>query len=531
MNEATLDPPGNDKPPTVEPPRSATLTARKLPNWSPKLDSPQWQLISQRSPLKTALYMVGVLMTLFSLTMLPPMAVAWYYDGYSVVLPFAEAMGVMLGLGLLCWLPVCRYKVDLRNRDGFVVVVAFWFLLSLIGALPFMLSENPHVRLVDAVFETVSGLTTTGATVLSGLDTMPKAIVYYRAQLNFLGGMGVIVLAVALLPMLGVGGMQLYKAETPGPMKDEKLTPRITETAKNLWFIYVALNTLCTLAYWGAGMNFFDAICHSFATIALGGFSTHDASIGFFNSPAIELVAGFFSIVAAVNFALFFLAWRSRSLKVIFRDAEFRFCMAVFGGIIATACLYLYLSGKFPAWEAFYRGFFQTASVITDNGLGTIGYPADWPIFVPLLLMLGSFFGGCVGSICGGIKAIRFLLLYKQSVREARLLIRPTAQITVKLGTKPVSDRVMQAVWGFYYLYIFSYCFFSLALTATGVDLVTSFGSVAACINNMGIGLGETAVGFAPLNDTATWILCLAMLIGRFEVFPLLLLFLPDFWK
>ncbi|MEI2646096.1 MAG: TrkH family potassium uptake protein [Candidatus Competibacter sp.] len=495
------------------------------------VDWKKWRVENRRSPLKTALYMVGLLMILFSTTMLPPMGVAWWYDGYEVVLPFAKAMGTMLGLGLLCWLPVCRYKPDLRNRDGFAVVVAFWFLLSLIGALPFMLSTNPHMRLVDAVFETVSGLTTTGATVLSGLDAMPKAIVYYRAQLNFLGGMGVIVLAVALLPMLGVGGMQLYKAETPGPMKDEKLTPRITETAKNLWVIYVALNVICTLSFWVAGMNFFDALCHSFATLALGGYSTHDASIGYFNSPAIELVAGFFSIVAAINFALFFLAWRARSLQAIFRDPEFRFCMVVFGAIIATACLYLYFSGKFSPWEAFYHGFFQTASVITDNGLGTIGYPADWPIFVPLLLLLGSFFGGCVGSTCGGIKAIRFLLLYKQSVREARLLIRPSAQIAVKLGVQPVSDRVMQAVWGFYYLYVFSYCFFSLALTATGVDLVTAFGSVAGCLNNMGIGLGETAVGFAPLNDTATWLLSLAMLIGRFEVFPLLLLFLPDFWK
>jgi trk system potassium uptake protein TrkH len=394
-----------------------------------------------------------------------------------------------------------------------------------------MLSDHLHMPLVDAVFETVSGLTTTGGTVLSGLDAMPKAIVYYRAQLNFVGGMGIIVLAVALLPMLGVGGMQLYKAETPGPMKDEKLTPRIAETAKNLWYIYVGLNVVCTVSYWAAGMSFFDAICHSFATMALGGFSTHDASMGYFQSPAIELVAGFFSLVAAVNFALFFLAWRSRSIRVVFRDAEFRFCMLVMGGIIATTCVFLYLSGKFPVWESFYHGFFQAASVITDNGLGTVGYPADWPVFVPLLLLLGSFFGGCVGSTCGGIKAIRFLLLYKQSVREARLLIRPTAQIAVKLGNHPVPDRVMQAVWGFYYLYIFSYCFFSLALTATGVDLVTSFGTVAGCLNNMGIGLGETAVGFGVLNDTATWLMSLAMLVGRLEVFPLLVLFLPDFWK
>ncbi len=505
-----------------------TLTPRSVTQTGSR---PARPINPPRSPFKTTLYMVGVLLMLFSITMLPPMGVAWWYDGLNVVVPFAEAFGAMLGLGFLCWLPVYRFKVDLRNRDGFIVVVAFWFLLSLVGALPFMLSDNPHMPLVDAVFETASGLTTTGATTLSELDKMPRAIVYYRAQLNFLGGMGIVVLAVALLPMLGIGGMQLYKAETPGPMKDEKLTPRITETAKNLWYIYVGLNVACTLAFWAAGMDFFDALCHSFATLALGGFSTHDASIGYFKSPAIEMVAGFFSLLAAVNFALFFLAWRSRSIKAIFRDAEFQFCMTVFGGIIAVACGYLYISGKFPLWEAIYHGFFQTASVITDNGLATTGYPGDWPIFVPLLLLLGSFFGGCVGSTCGGIKAIRFLLLYKQSVREARLLIRPSAQIAVKLGNHAIPDRVMQAVWGFYYLYIFSYCVFSLALAATGVDLVTAFGSVAGCLNNMGIGLGETASNFAPLNDASTWLLTLSMLVGRLEVFPLLLLFLPDFWK
>ena len=485
----------------------------------------------RRAPVRTALYMVGLLTILFSATLLPPMGVAWWYDGMPVVMPFAKALGAMLSLGLLCWLPVCRFKVDLRNRDGFVVVVAFWVLLSLLGALPFMLTEHPHMRLVDAVFETASGLTTTGATILSDLDKLPKAIVYYRAQLNFLGGMGIVVLAVALLPMLGIGGMQLYKAETPGPMKDEKLTPRITETAKNLWFIYVGLNVVCTLAFWAAGMNFFDAICHSFATLALGGFSTHDASIGYFHSAPIELIAGFFSLVAAVNFALFFLAWRSRSLTMVFRDAEFQFCMVVMAGIIALTCGYLYLSGKFPLWESVYHGFFQTASIITDNGLVTTGYPESWPFVVPLLLLLGSFFGGCVGSTCGGIKAFRFLLLFKQSLREARLLVRPTAQIAVKVGNRPMPDRVMQAVWGFYFLYILSYCFFSFALATTGVDLVTAFGSVAGCLNNMGVGLGETAVGFGPLNDAATWLLSASMVIGRLEVFPLLLLFLPDFWK
>jgi trk system potassium uptake protein TrkH len=490
-----------------------------------------WSAIQQRTPIRTTLYMVGLLMLLFSISLLPPIAVAWWYDGYDVVVPFAEAMGVMLTLGLLCWLPVCRFKVDLRNRDGFVVVVAFWLLLSLIGALPFMLSDHPHMPFADAVFETASGLTTTGATILSGLDQMPRAIVYYRAQLNFLGGVGVVVLAVALLPMLGVGGMQLYKAETPGPMKDEKLTPRITETAKNLWFIYVGLNVLCIFSYWAAGMSLFDAVCHSFATIALGGFSTHDASIGHFQSLTIEGVAGVFTLVSAVNFALYFVAWRKHRLGAVFHDAEFRFFMAVMTGLITVTCGYLYLSSTFPLRESLVHGFFQSLSIVTSNGLTTAGYPADWPIFVPLLLLLGSFFGGCVGSTCGGIKAIRFLLLYKQSVREIRLLIRPTAQIAVKLGNHPIPDRVMQAVWGFYYLYIASYCLLALALTATGMDLVTAFGSAAAGLNNMGVGLNVTAGGFSPLNDVATWLMTLSMIVGRLEVFPVLLLFHPDFWK
>lgn len=486
----------------------------------------------QPAPIKTWLYMVGLLLILFSATMLPPIAVAWWYDGGDVVLPFMETLGTTLGLGLLCWLPVCRFKLDLRNRDGFILVVVFWVLSSLLGALPFILSDQPQVRFVDAVFETVSGLTTTGATVLSGLDTMPKAIVYYRAQLHFLGGIGIVVLAVALLPMLGIGGMQLYRASTPGPMKDEKLTPRITETAKNLWYIYVGLNFLCFLAYWLAGMSPFDAVCYSFTTVALGGFAPHDASIGYFQDPVMEWITVLFMLVAMVNFALYFLAWRLRSLSAVYRDAEFQFCMKVVAGIVAFACLHLYMDGG-ALWKSIHLGAFQGISIITGTGLTTASYPAEehWPAFVPLLLLLGSFFGGCVGSTCGGIKAIRFLLLYKQSVRESRLLVRPTAQIAVKLGDHPIPDRIMQAVWGFYYLYILCYCAFSLALAAAGVDLVTAFGTTAACLNNMGVGLGDTAGGFSVLNDTATWLMSLAMLVGRLEVFPLLLLFLPDFWK
>jgi trk system potassium uptake protein TrkH len=397
-----------------------------------------------------------------------------------------------------------------------MVVVGFWILVSLLSALPFMLSENPHMPIADAVFEATSGLTTTGASVLSIVDNLPHAILYYRAQLNFVGGMGIVVLAVAVLPLFGIGGMQLYRAETPGPMKDEKLTPRIRETAKRLWYIYAGLVVACALAFWAAGMNLFDAICHSFATLALGGFSTHTDSIGYFHSPAIEIVAGVFSLLAGINFALYFIAWKNLSLRPILRNAEFQFYIVVLCLIIAVTCLALYATGTFGPWESFYHGFFQAASIVTDNGLVTAGYPA-WPQSIALLLVFGSFFGGCVGSTCGGIKAFRFLLLFRQSA--------------IKIGGKPISDRVVDAVWGFYFLYILSYCLLSLGLAATGADLVTAFGSVAGCLNNMGVGLGETATTFGVLNDAATWMLSLAMLLGRLEVFPLLLLFSKDFWR
>jgi trk system potassium uptake protein TrkH len=475
-------------------------------------------------------FVLGVLLMMFSPTLLVPAVVgSWYGDG--AVLPYLLAAVICLAGGLAFWFPNRQRRPDLGTRDGFAIVVLFWVVLSLVAALPFMFAEHPHMHLARAVFEAVSGLTTTGASVLSGLDKLPHAILYYRSQLNFLGGMGIVVLAVAILPMLGVGGMQLYRAETPGPMKDEKLTPRIAETAKSLWYVYLGLNLLCTTAFWVAGMNLFDAVNHSFATIALGGFSTHDASLGYFRSPAVEIVAGLFSLLAGVNFSLHFMAWRNLSPKVYFRDPECKAYLGVVTVLVALTCTYLYLSGTFPLWESIYHGFFQSLSVTTDNGLSTTGYPSDWPMFLPVLLVIASFFGGCAGSTCGGIKAMRFLLLYKQGLREAKLLIHPRAQMTLKIGQRTLPERVVNAVWGFVFLYVGSYLGFSLALMAMGLDPLTAFGSVACCMNNMGIGLGGTASNFASLNNGEIWVLIASMLVGRFEVFPLLLLLLPDFWR
>jgi trk system potassium uptake protein TrkH len=475
-------------------------------------------------------YVLGVLTTLFSVTMLPPLAIGLLYgDGEAA--PFADAFVILLLTGLALWLPVRRRPPELRAADGFLIVTLFWVAIGLLGALPLVLAEAPAMRFVDAVFEAVSGLTTTGASALPSVEQLPHGINFYRLELCFVGGMGIVVLAVALLPMLGIGGMQLYRAETPGPMKEEKLTPRITETAKNLWLVYVALNAACALAYWLAGMDPFDAVTHAFSTLSLGGFSTHDASLGYFRSPAVEVVGGLFTLLAGINFALHFLAWRSFSLRVYVSDPELRLYLWVMTTLIATTCAYLYLSGAFPLGQALYHGFVQAPSIVADNGLVTAGYPNDWPLFVVFLLLLGSFFGGCAGSTGGAIKAVRFLLLYRQSVREVKLLIHPRASFAIKFGGRTVSERVMTAVWGFYFLYIFAYCALSLGLVATGVDVVTAFGSVAACLNNMGVGLGATASSFGGLNDPAKWLLVFAMLIGRLEIFPLLMLFYPGFWR
>lgn len=473
---------------------------------------------------------LGLLLMLFSLTMLPPVGVSYFFaDGTAE--SFLTALVLLLGLGTLIWLPVAKSRDELKLRDGFLVVALFWSVLGLAGALPFVLAEEPHLSLTDAAFESISGLTTTGATVIIGLDELPPAILYYRQQLQWLGGMGIIVLAVAILPMLGIGGMQLYRAETPGPVKDNKLTPRITETAKALWYIYLGLTIACALAYWLAGMTPFDAIGHSFATVAIGGFSTHDASIGFFDSDTIELIAVVFMLASGVNFALHFLAWNRRSLAGYWHDSEFRFYLALMALTTAIVCLGLYFTGTHATWgEAFLQGLFHTVSIATTTGFSTSAF-YEWPIFLGILLIFSSFVGGCAGSTGGGIKVIRFLLLIKQGLREIDRLIHPNAQIPVRVGGRTVNHRVVDAVWGFFSLYVACFTLMYLALAATGLDLTTAFTAVAAAINNLGPGLGEVGASFATISPTAKWILCFAMLLGRLEVFTLLVLLTPAFWR
>jgi trk system potassium uptake protein TrkH len=473
---------------------------------------------------------LGLLLGVFSLTMLPPVAVSLYFaDGSHTA--FLAAFAWLVAIGAAVWWPARRDRRDLRLRDGFVVVTLFWTVLGLAGALPLYISPQPAVGVTDAVFESVSGLTTTGATVLVGLDALPRSILYYRQQLQWLGGMGIVILAVALLPMLGVGGMSLYRAEMPGPVKDAKLTPRITQTARMLWVVYVTITAACAGGYLLAGMSPFDAIGHAFATVAIGGFSPYDASIGEFDSRAVEAVAVVFMLVGAMNFGLHFTAWRSWSLGAYWRDPE---CAAFLRLMLAVSLLtlvYLLLAGDYDdTIQLLADGVFQAVSVATTTGFTTSHYH-HWPAGLPVLLLFASFVGGCAGSTAGGLKVVRCLLLVKQGRREIVRLVHPTAEIPVQLGGRAVPARVVDAVWGFFAVYVGVFVVLMLALMSTGLDQVTAFSAVAATINNLGPGLGEVALSYASIGTTAKWICVLAMLLGRLEIFTLLLLFTVTFWR
>jgi trk system potassium uptake protein TrkH len=466
----------------------------------------------------------------FSSTMLPPLILSLLADD-GVSAPFLIAYVLTLVTGLACWLPVRQLRLDLRFRDGFLVVVLFWTVLAAFGALPFVLTMNPEMSITDAFFESMSGLTTTGATVLTGIDDLPLSIRYYRQQLQWLGGMGIIVLAVAVMPMLGVGGMQLYRAETPGPVKDTKLTPRITETAKALWYIYLGLTVLCAGGYWIAGMSLFDAVSHSFATVAIGGFSTHDASIGFFDNRAIASVAMIFMVISGINFSLHFVAWRKKSISNYFRDSEVLAYLSILFVVFLIVYVVLLSAGTFDSVaDVFWHSLFQVISVGTTTGFTTTGF-YWWPTFIPVMLIILSAVGGCAGSTAGGMKVIRVALLYKQGRRETAKLVHPNALIPIKFNGKPVPEHVINAVWGFFSLYVLSYIVLSLLMVAVGTELITAFSAVTACLNNLGPGLGEVAANYADLSAPAKWILSFAMLLGRLELFTLLVLFSSAYWR
>lgn len=473
--------------------------------------------------------LLGLLLMIFSLSMLPPALVGWHY-GDGEITPFMNGFILVFGAGLLAWWPVRRLQADLKIRDGFLVVAMLWIGLCLAGAVPLTLANMPAMSITDAVFESTSALTATGATVLAGLDKLPHSILFYRQELNWLGGMGIVVLAVAIMPLLGVGGMQLFRAEVPGPVKD-KLTPRIGETAKALWYVYFGLTVACALAYRVAGMTWFDAISHSFSTMSLGGLSPHDSGLGFYNSVAIEMIAIVFMFMAGVNFTLHFMVLRTRSLSAWWGDPEFRFYLRLMLGFVAITIIYLRLAGTYDSWpEAFRYGAFQVVSFMTTTGYATADATA-WPGFLPLLLIIASTIGTCAGSTGGGIKVVRILLVLKQGLRELVRLVHPSSQSPVKVGTHSVPDAVMTAVWGFFSLYVALFVLFIMLFQAAGLDLLTALSATAACINNLGVGVGGINSNFASVNDFGTWVGSFAMLVGRLELFTLLILLTPAFWR
>jgi len=477
----------------------------------------------------TILRILGILLMVFSFTMLPPIGLSVFYEDGQLSL-FITAFVTIFIAGFACWFPTRRERRELRIRDGFIITILFWTVLGAAGAVPFILGNNPDMSVPDALFESFSGLTTTGSTVLVGLDTMPRSVLYYRQQLQWLGGMGIVVLAVAILPMLGVGGMQLYRAEMPGPLKDSKLSPRIAETAKALWIIYVVLTIACGLAYWLAGMAPFDAIGHAFSTVAIGGFSTHDASIGHYDSVSIELIAIAFMLIAGMNFSLHFVAWHSRRIRHYLSDPEWQTYLGFVGIIAIIVSLALIEQSVYPVGDALRKGVFQSVSIATTTGYSTDNFSL-WPTFLPFLLLMSAFIGACGGSAGGGIKVIRILLLYKQGAREIMRLIHPNAIIPIKLGRKSVGNRVVEAVWGFLAAYVLVFAILMLIVMAIGEDPITAYSAVGSALNNLGPALGDAAVNFAGLADGSKLVLIVAMLLGRLELFTLLVVLTPAFWK
>ena len=481
------------------------------------------------------LKVLGILLMLFSTSYMIPLVVSIYYeDGSSAA--FAYSLVITMTLGACLWIPFSNKRADLRSRDGFFITVLFWIVLGVIGSLPFILSSTPHISVTDSIFESVSGLTTTGATVIEHIDELPISILFYRQMLQWLGGIGIVVIALAILPMLGIGGMQLYRAEVPGPVKDSKLTPRIGETAKALFFVYLILTLACAVAYKLAGMSAFDAIAHSFSTVSIGGFSTHDASMGFFldnpdyNGNWILSVCIFFTVISGLNFGLHYVALFRRSVRHYLKDSEARVYLLILGSSAIFVTMGLLIAKQFEPSDTLLQGVFHTVSIMTTSGF-TASNLGTWPEHIAFFLLFLSFFGACAASTGGGIKIGRMIILARQTLREITRLIHPSAVVPIKVGNRPVDARIADAIWGFFGAYLIVFYAMVLVLLASGLDFVTAWSAVSATLNNLGPGLGEVVNNYASIPDFSKWVLCFSMILGRLELFTLIVLFVPMFWQ
>ncbi|MBK6602037.1 MAG: TrkH family potassium uptake protein [Betaproteobacteria bacterium] len=475
--------------------------------------------------------MLGGVLMLFALTMLVPLGFAWLGQD-PALFAYDEAIVVTFAAGALLFFSCRRERRELQPRDGFLLVSLVWAVLPAFGMLP-LIFFLPELSVTDAYFEAVSGLTTTGATTLTGLDQLPTSINVWRCFMVLMGGMGILVLAVAILPLLGVGGKQLFKAETPGPMKDEKLTPRIASTARGLWTVYFVIALACMLAYRWAGMGWADAFMHMCSTMGLGGFAAYDASFAAFASPAIEAVAVCFMLLSGLNFALYFLAWKQRSPRALWHDAEARAYVVLMSGSVAVVTAFLLAKGVYPDFPTALRyAAFNVVSVATTTGFATTDY-AQWPVFAPIFMLLLCGFATCAGSTGGGVKLVRFLLLLKQARRELKRALHPRSILPVRLGHGIVANEVLFAVLAFMLVYGVVLIGATMLLLLSGLDFISGFSAAVACINNTGPGLGQVgpAGNYQGLSDFQIWVLSATMLLGRLELFSILVLFTPGFWR
>ncbi|MGB1460512.1 MAG: TrkH family potassium uptake protein [Gammaproteobacteria bacterium] len=473
---------------------------------------------------KPLLNLFSILVILFSFSFIFPIIVSLIYKDAAITI-FIRTFLIVFVIGFIGWLVSRKHNEDLNQKDGFLIITLFWLVLSVAGSIPFVLSGMSYM---DAFFEAMSGITTTGATVISNLQSLPESMLLYRQLLQWMGGMGLIVLAIAVMPLLGIGGGQLYKTEIPGAMNDQKLTPRIKETAQALWLLYLVLTILCAFFYFLAGMSAFDAIAHSLSTVSIGGFSTYDQSIGHFNNGLIEAVCMVFMLLSALSFALHYAAFYMKRPLKYFYDPELRFFFSILLLIFASAMLINYLSISEGATAR--ELLFHTVSIVTTTGF-TVGDTSQWNPSIGFLLLIGAFIGACSGSVGGGIKSWRVLIMINYAYINLKKMIHPSAVISLKIGTKNVENDVAASVWGFFSIYVISFMILLLGLVVSGLDFESSFSAIGACLNNLGPGLGSVAQTYEGVSPVGKGILAFAMILGRLEIFTLLVLFTPMFWK
>ncbi|MDA9574877.1 TrkH family potassium uptake protein [Gammaproteobacteria bacterium] len=473
---------------------------------------------------KPLLNLFSILVMFFSLSFVLPMIVSMIFEDSALNIFIITFISIFT-LGLVGWFISKDAEDDLSQKDGFIIITFFWLVLSIAGSMPFILIGMP---LIDAFFESMSGITTTGATVISNLSALPESILFYRQLLQWMGGMGLIVLAIAVMPLLGIGGGQLYKTEIPGAMNDQKLTPRIKETAQALWLIYLVLTVLCAIFYYFAGMSWFDAISHSLSTVSIGGFSTHNESIGYFNNGLVEAVCITFMLLSALSFTLHYFAFYMKKPFKYLQDPELKFFISILLVIFSISVMVNLFTLNSEA--SIRELLFHTVSIVTTTGFA-IGDTSQWSPSISFLLLIGAFIGACSGSVGGGIKSWRVMIMINYAYINLQKMIHPNAVISLKIGTKNVENDVASSVWGFFSIYVISFIILLFGLVVTGLDFESSFSAIGACLNNLGPGLGEVSQTYETVSPVGKGILSFAMILGRLEIFTLLVLFTPAFWR